>query len=246
MDEAEERGRDEAYRAIGRYVAEFSGLVACMRSLLTERLHKPEDDTTLVELALGEGTAIQIANSFFAVCQEAAHLEGTEKKIGRSLRARVLKEIEQRNNIAHGDWYVEPEPLGPSTLIRVKPASGDEPFVVQDVPITDLDGWADAVHDLSLMVMEFGDLALGTELGNHRSEARVRDFFAIEKQRVVWVRPAGCEGSKRAPPAPRALDPRLLAMRPDCSFRYLGLPSHTSPKFLSRFSPKRGSRLVLG
>jgi hypothetical protein len=43
---------DDAYKAIGRYVAEFSQLVATMRNLLATRIAGQEDvDRDLVELS---------------------------------------------------------------------------------------------------------------------------------------------------------------------------------------------------
>lgn len=176
--------RDETYRAIGRYVAEFSRMFVLIRDKMAYRLARPGERET-VESAFGEMTANQLTNAFFAVCQQIGHFDEDEQKVGRWLRARVMEQIERRNDIAHGDWTVaqvvniEPR-QNISELLRIKPARASGLREVQDVSADTLDEWSDELHDLSHMVAEFGQLALGIN-----PAGRVSDAFTLERKRVV-------------------------------------------------------------
>jgi hypothetical protein len=175
--------RDDAYRAIGRYVVEFSELFGRMRATLAFSLNRDGDWNT-IQMAFGEMTANQITNAFFAACHYGKRLDQNEQKIGRALRARLIEQIERRNDVAHGDWsigYPEGEPAERYVaLIRIKPAKSFGAFEQQDVSTATLDEWSDALVELATMVMDFGHVALGL----HQSE-RVSDLFVFEGKRVV-------------------------------------------------------------
>lgn len=94
---------DNAYRAIGRWVVEFSQLVFWMRSLMIQRLSKPSE-YGLLELAFGEATAGQIAASFFALCKTIGNLDESETAVSNKLRDTVGRAVTRRNDFAHGDW----------------------------------------------------------------------------------------------------------------------------------------------
>jgi hypothetical protein len=96
---------DNAYRAIGRYVVEFSQLLYHLRTLIAHRL--PTDPATIAFLVLGEAQAQQLANVFFGTCRVVADLDAEEQKVAAWLRNRVNGQIELRNEIAHGDWFVD-------------------------------------------------------------------------------------------------------------------------------------------
>jgi len=174
----------EPVRAIGAYVVYFSQLVLLMRGLVIRKLSPPEGPRTLAELALGEASAIQIANAFFAICQEVGNLDETELRIGRSLRSQVLVVIERRNDIAHGDWWtggLEPDmTISPSRLIRIKPARADGTRVEQSLTVADLDQESRDLINLQFAVIEFGNAALGFD-----PDRRVSDLFELDKKRAV-------------------------------------------------------------
>src|SRR5271156_1702111 len=71
---------DDAYRAIGRYVVEFSNLIGIMRGSLIYEITRDSGDretrvTELAQLVLGEQTAGPIAEAFFAMCRSATELD---------------------------------------------------------------------------------------------------------------------------------------------------------------------------
>lgn len=179
--------RDDTYRAIGRYVVEYSRMLTFMRDKMTYRFARPGEKDAL-EAALGEMTAYPLTNAFFASCAAIGELDDDERKIGRSLRAQVLEESERRNDIAHGDWtvaqVVNVEPRQNYVeLRRLKPAKAREVDQRQELLARTLDEWSDEVHELALMVATFGQFALGIAGGT----TRVRDRLAVQGKRVIQV-----------------------------------------------------------
>ncbi len=104
-----EAQKNDAFRAVGRYVVEFSRLVFNMRFAMERRL--ANEDPTVPALALGELFAGQIADSFFAICQHVGDLDEAETKVAICLKNDVRDEIKRRNDFAHGDWWIG---LGPA------------------------------------------------------------------------------------------------------------------------------------
>jgi hypothetical protein len=193
--------RDEAYRAIGRYMARFSEVVYSMRTLMAQRISGGDGDRMkLAELALGGMTAEQLANPFFGMCRALTELDKPETEIETRLRRHVLDEIAERNNIAHGDWTItdmmEPEmyeALGgaPAFLLRIKPGSVGRPSVdTQELMVEDIDKLGDRVRELEGLVRDFGLICL--DLREHWPEApnrlggkRVKDVLEIGADRRV-------------------------------------------------------------
>ena len=168
-------------------------LIAFMRGTMCERLMKPGDGINMAELALGEANAYQITNSFFAMCESAQPwFDEDEAKIARRLRALVIDAIGRRNDIAHGDWWIQERgehdvlAIRPPTLIRVKPARspGPErpgPRSVEQVTSSDLDAEAAALDALRGDVTEFGRLALQLPAVQRVTiHPRVRDIFVLK------------------------------------------------------------------
>jgi hypothetical protein len=202
---------NEAYRAIGRYVVTFSHLVFAMRSSIENRLMGGENGYHLVQLALGEAAAAQLANSFFGMCSEEAMLEHDEdRKIARMVKTNVFEEINRRNDIAHGDWWpgvVEGSPvLRDPTLVRLKPGRGNFPKrrpwtgrpedhfddevrpgarTVHHYSIADLDALSDCVLDLARVTAEFGALCM--RQGQPRRKVELRNHLVIVDSRVALV-----------------------------------------------------------
>jgi hypothetical protein len=200
----------EAYRAIGEYVVSFSQLVYAMRSAIENRLMSPANGYHLIQLAIGEAPAYQIANSFFGMCSEEARLEHKDdRKIGSTLKANVLEEITRRNDISHGDWWVwAPErstKLPNPTLVRLKPGRGNfperppwrgleeeladqrpvkAPRTVESYTIEGLDKLSASVLELARVTAEFGGMCLAARRPGDRVELR-RRFVVVNKRVVV-------------------------------------------------------------
>ena len=207
-DQAElEKQRQEqteaAYRAIGRYIVEFSELVWAMRGMIETHLNGPlagadtEDEPRVgasVELLLGEATAQYIANVFFATCREVGELDESELDVTNALSDAVNKVIEERNHIAHGDWIVW-FPGTPPWVTRTRPARKTGPRKSEDYPPEDLERKTDNMEALTDLVVTYGDLALGlwmlikSEDGTiherRPDELRVRDVLIKPKKAPV-------------------------------------------------------------
>jgi len=192
--EASEKSADAAYRAVGRYVVEFSRLIAWQRLEIEKYLAK-DGNLMVPALALGAVPAEQITQSFFAVCEYLAELDEDEKKVARKLRVEVLEEIKRRNDFAHGDWLLGtvfedfPEPV----LSRVKPGRKKGAIQRQSLPIPKIEAAADEVYVLRQKVAEFGAICFGTfpvALGQDGS-FRVRHAFKVEGKEVLRINPAG-------------------------------------------------------
>src|SRR5689334_18187321 len=133
--------KDEAHRAIGRYVAEFSNLISEMREAIEYLLEG--DDPSIVRLTLGETTASQVANAFFAICEQAAGFDDEEQQVAIRLKKEVTDAIKARNDFAHGDWvmakeYGGQESPGP-TLRRIKPGRREGAMTERVRPVEELD-----------------------------------------------------------------------------------------------------------
>lgn len=187
--------RDDAYRAIGRYVGQFSMLVSFMRNMLASRIAGQGgegNERELVDLAFGSLTAEPIANAFFAMCRVVVKLDKGEQAIEANLRKAVLAEIKRRNDIVHGDWLIdpEPEPGRPSSiLIRVKAGSVKKPFSFTRYEPAQIEDMCAEVEALRNVVWEFA--AVITRL--HEDDtllgplpARVRDALHIVNGRVTF------------------------------------------------------------
>ena len=191
MDEAErqrerERERDNAYRAIGRYIVQFSRLVKHMRlGAVAYFSDGSTERQTELELLLGEAPAQTIANAFFGLCQYVGNLDADEQRVASVLSKAVRTAIDERNRIAHGDWYVGrwmfddeagPTYISEPLLRRILPASGS-PITSRLRSPEQLDALSNDLGELLDRVAEFGELALGTfPLGGFR----VRDVLTVE------------------------------------------------------------------
>lgn len=181
---------DEMYRAIGRYMVEFSSLVLHMRFTMSSRLKRADDPPELIELAFGEAPAQGIANSFFAFCRTTTRpaFDSEEEAIERNLRKRVLDEIPRRNDIAHGDWLMiragsRSEPLIKPELARTKPAHKQGPMTSTPYSPAELDEISDRLSDLTHCIWMFGLICTIEE------SVRVRDRLRLVKGTAEWIRP---------------------------------------------------------
>ena len=139
--------RDDVYRALGRYVVEFSRLIWWMRHELAAELSPGGGDVTTGEIVLGELTAYPIYAPFFAICAHKAELDETEKKIETKLFKAVDAEAKRRNALLHGDWLIggSDGTMSEPALIRVKPRREEGTFVQEFYSAERLDGISDEV-----------------------------------------------------------------------------------------------------
>lgn len=180
------------YRAIGRYMVEFSGLVLTMRDTMSSRLKRADDPLELIDLAFGEAPAQGIANSFFAFCRATVRpvFDNDEEAIERNLRKRVLDEIPRRNDIAHGDWLMiragsRSSPFIEPALARIKPAHKKGPRTSTPYSPAELDKISDQLSDLTECIFWFGLIC--TWKG---APVRVRDHLRLVKGTAERIRPA--------------------------------------------------------
>jgi hypothetical protein len=202
MDDAEQqREKDNAYRAIGRWIVLFAALMARMRNASlgyfgdgTLRRH------TELELLVGEAMPQAIANTFFGLCRLVADYDDNEQAVANALEKKVGEVIKQRTHIAHGDWFIgqltadSPEGalhVRDPILRRVLPGSKerkDVPIKTQQLSVEELDAQCVRLGELLDLVVEFGDLALGGlivvgedgEMRDATGMLRVGDVLVIE------------------------------------------------------------------
>jgi CHASE2 domain-containing sensor protein len=134
---------EATYRAIGRYVYEFSQLVGHMRDAMTRHLDRSNGG--VAGIAFAEAQPRQIANAFFTMCRTVTHLDPAEEKTAARIGTRVGEAIEMRENVAAGEWWVGASTLGAEA---VKRSAGD------------LDRRSDSLAELTNMVAEYGALCL--------------------------------------------------------------------------------------
>jgi hypothetical protein len=187
--------RDDAYRAIGRYMVEFSALIADMRNLTAGRITTAEtQERELIELAFGGLMAQQVADPFFAMCRTVADLDKAGCDIEKCLREQVKQEIEERNRIAHGDWLVArwthaDLEVPTVALVRVKAADIKKPLKYENLTVSQIDEICERVEILRHVVWEFGTIC--TEQDSHdpshgRPKISVSEALQLEAKRVVF------------------------------------------------------------
>jgi len=178
--------RDATYRAIGRYVVEFSLVVAYMQIDVIERICFETDTAPLAYLTLGEAPAKQISDAFFAVCAAAGGCDTNELRILRKIQTRLNDEITRRNDFAHGDWF---EALGPSdddnpatfVLTRMKPSRKTNPGSTKPYSSRDLEAAVDEVRLLASWVLDVGDALLRP----HPADQSLKDYFGLDEAGAV-------------------------------------------------------------
>ncbi len=178
------------YHATGRYFIAFSVVVGTMRRALGRTLERPEQ-SMLVESLFSDLMAMNMARAFFAACLMMADPkhDDTEKKIGKRLNAIVKAAIEDRNELAHGDWVLlqgfEPDAGLQPRLSRFHLTSGDPRPELVDVSPPTLNKRSDALERLQSLVSEYGAICLP---GRGETAAyRLREAFAVEDERLVRI-----------------------------------------------------------
>jgi hypothetical protein len=150
-------------------------------------------EMVLADLVLGESSAQAIANVLFGMCRAAADLDDGERKIASVLSEAVNRTIEQRNDIAHGDWMVGAiyeESVIPPRLVRIRPARKKDMTKVSEYTPEDLDKMGTEVRELAERVVDFGDLCLGVSAAQQQSAdqavvPRVRDVLVNKNGTIL-------------------------------------------------------------
>jgi hypothetical protein len=177
---------NEGYRALGRWIAEFSRMISVMRDLMVQRLKKAGDPLELAELAFNGATAGPITDAFFGMCRLLTEHDTDEEQAARKLRESVLDQITLRNTVAHGDWYigywsttggaepgqetVEPDAPWVERIIAGRKA-GPRRSVKEN-----LDEHSDELARLRTLLRQYGTLCFRL----HPRAKRVRDVLVIE------------------------------------------------------------------
>lgn len=178
---------DEAHRALGHYVFNFSYLVSQMRGAV-EYVLAGEGDRMNASLAMGALYAEQITNAFFAICERLAEFDDEERGVATRLKKEVKDAIADRNDFAHGDWFLRWPDQGPS-LMRTKPGRRDGAWIDRIRPIEEIDAMAEELDDLTETIYEFALLCFGIHPLQERGgrAVRVRDIYRLRKHKVLRI-----------------------------------------------------------
>lgn len=158
---------DDAFAALGRYVAVFSALTALMRNLFATRIAGQGErgiERKLLDYALSALTAEPIANAFFAAGRTLTEFDRAEKSIEAALRKAVISECTRRNDIAHGDWHFDEfgESDGVrSVMFRTKASRvGSDPLKMNEYTTQDLRAICAEVESLWSLIYVFAHVVL--------------------------------------------------------------------------------------
>jgi hypothetical protein len=162
-----------------------------MRDLLATRIAGQEDaGRDLVEFAFGSLTAEPVANAFFAASRTLAELDGHERDIETRLRKTILAEITRRNDLLHGDWYLDEmgaDDTPRAVLLRVKAGSTQQPFRFHEYNAQQIEAiWREvaALHDVIWVFAEITLKPHGDE-NTYGLPMRVREALEIENGHVA-------------------------------------------------------------
>lgn len=194
--EAREADIMPAREAIGHYFIEFSQLVLRMRYVMAFRLTREHDEHELGELAFAGAAAQQIADSFFSMCRYDGNFDDDELAVSGALYDEVRAVITERNEFAHGDWWVgrlsfeDFKSVAPPELVVRKPKRKKGDFA-------DFNRWtverlkerSQRLEELVQDVTVFGYVALGLPIATRTNEHgmlihesrghRVGDFLTV-------------------------------------------------------------------
>jgi hypothetical protein len=191
--------QDELFRGLGRYMFEFSRIFAWMRIMIVSRVAQHKEHPMVGELLLAEATASQMTNAFCSICIEVAELEGEDKRIMQAVRGQLMRELERRNDIAHGDWMVgwvgEAEHgsgelgTGPHLVQRIKPARKQGMRVENEYTHEEFETAGDYVQELRNVALDAGEACLQVIGAHVGPPPRLSEMFTLggtsDKRRVV-------------------------------------------------------------
>jgi hypothetical protein len=197
VDRDEDRAKaraetDEAYRAIGRYFVEFSTLTWSMRRSLGAWLEAPERPPFLIDTLLSDMMAMSVQRAFFGACLKLNQFDEQELKIVTRLRSRTKATIEDRNDLAHGDWMFSRGITVGSTLepklLQFRLTGSETAPLLRDASPAELDAKSDEVRALGRKLDILGNLCIPSkEAERAYSGKRVRDMFVMDSGGVSWT-----------------------------------------------------------
>ena len=152
----------------------------------TEYAISGEGDRENARLAMGAAFAEQITNAFFAICERLAEFDAEERGVATRLKKEVNDAIADRNDFAHGDWFMRWPDQGPS-LRRTKPGRRSGAWIERVRPIEEIDAMANDLEDLTETIYEVALLCLGIHPLQERGgrAVRVRDIYRFRKREGV-------------------------------------------------------------
>jgi hypothetical protein len=181
---------EDVYSAIGRYMVAFSDLIRNMRELMERRLaHSPYQDDALPRIVLAGAAADGIQKAFFGMCR---HLreddDSNEDKVEGVIRTEVQRAMSERNDIAHGDWFVnlhdrQTGELRDAVVLRLAPMRAEGHERVIEYSVDRLEGATQDLRDLTVRVIDFGLIALGLPAlveNGKQHELRIRDVWTAQ------------------------------------------------------------------
>jgi hypothetical protein len=126
VTDAKAKLNDDTYRALGRYVVEFSGLLHALETSTVYLFGLGPDGgrTMLIEAALAGRTADPIVSAFFSVFFKRweGQLTPEDTKIMKCLRREIGDMVTERNRLMHDAWMgktVGGDP-GPHAMSRIR------------------------------------------------------------------------------------------------------------------------------
>jgi hypothetical protein len=196
----------EIHRAVGRYFVTFSAIPWNMRRALGGRLQSGDQLPYLVDTLLSDMMAMHLSRAFFGAALMLNTLDDDEQAVAKRLKNRLKAAIEERNELAHGDWMIthaldqDTGEWGPmETLItRFGLTKGDGRVELKQMPPTLLDARSDVLGQLASHVHVYGAVclpALNSTEPNEYEGKRVRDVLRIEGNALVRADQSSSSGS---------------------------------------------------
>jgi hypothetical protein len=191
-----EAQRDDAYRALGRYIAEYSQLFLKLRWTVATCLQR-EVALTVPLMAIGGLGDNRLTVAFFSICKYVGTFTFGEPTpeddaIAAKFQKAVEKEIRRRNEFAHGTWWIG-WGLGDQMAIpNLWPTGpGRNP---SKRSAADLDKTTDAMVELQEFLGQFSDMHLRSGVHMPGSEIAGRpvkpsEVFRINKEGRIALRP---------------------------------------------------------
>jgi hypothetical protein len=185
------RHGDPVYVAFGRFVVEFSQVVAAMQDGMI-RVAAGDDETAKKGWAVAlsaDVAADQTTRMFVAVCSSLAELDENEKQIRKLLRSRVTNMIQRRNAISHGIWTMPVLHVGRETAewvwdqphFQYGRAGKDGISMSDPVTVAEVEALADEASDLAPLLHRFAIGCVPTEPTRVSDRLEVRDGQVVRR-----------------------------------------------------------------